>query len=284
LSRTSSKVARSASYRRAKLRHLFLTTAPDRLSFGKLKRRHLDQPVHVRELQVESPHWPRALNGLRIGHLSDLHVGNLMPVERARVVIDTLKRQAPDLVACTGDVVDLELRDARPVLDDLAAVDAPLGEFLVLGNHDYLDDGDLLAEFAAKAGLNVLRDSTALASDGTRKVRVSGVDWAKTARECAARVSRVAHRADLLLSHNPRAFAAAVRMGVPLTLAGHTHGGQIALPKRPRANLAMSHRHRAGMYEQDGSHLYVTSGVGAWFPLRVNCPPEIAIITMNRSS
>jgi len=85
---------------------------------------------------------------------------------------------------------------------------------------------------------------------------------------------------DLLLAHNPKAFLHAADIEIPLTLAGHTHGGQIALKHRPNANLALSHRHRVGLFQQGPSRLYVTSGVGAWFPLRINCPAEIAIITM----
>ncbi len=259
-----------------------LTEAPDRLSFGKLSRRHLDQPVEVRELEIRSANWPRSLSGMRIGHLSDLHIGTLFSAERARPVIETLKRQSPDLVAVTGDVVDLHLDDAKPILADLAAIDAPMGEFLVLGNHDHLDNPDEFVALSESAGLLVLRDRTVEARHGRKRVRISGIEWSKTVRECAARVQRVAHRSDLLLSHNPRAFDAAVRLGIPLTLAGHTHGGQIALPRRPRANLAVAHRHRAGLYEESGSYMYVTTGVGAWFPLRVNCPAEIVVLTMRR--
>ena len=65
-----------------------------------------------------------------------------------------------------------------------------------------------------------------------------------------------------------------------LTLSGHTHGGQVALPRRPNTNLAISHRHSAGLFEIGDSRLFVTRGVGSWFPLRVNCPPEVAMLTM----
>ena len=86
--------------------------------------------------------------------------------------------------------------------------------------------------------------------------------------------------AHLLLAHNPRAFVRAAEIGVPLTLAGHTHGGQVAIKNRPGLNLAVTQRFSAGLFECGGSHLYVTAGVGAWFPLRMNCPAEIVMITM----
>jgi predicted MPP superfamily phosphohydrolase len=87
-------------------------------------------------------------------------------------------------------------------------------------------------------------------------------------------------RADLLLAHNPKAFVGAVDREIPLTLSGHTHGGQVARRANRRHNLVFTHRLNAGHYHQGESHLYVTNGVGAWFPLRVNCPPEVAVVEM----
>jgi predicted MPP superfamily phosphohydrolase len=87
-------------------------------------------------------------------------------------------------------------------------------------------------------------------------------------------------RADLLLAHNPKAFVGAVDREIPLTLSGHTHGGQLARRANRRHNLVFTARLNAGHYQKGESHLYVTNGVGAWFPLRVNCPPEVAVIEM----
>ena len=91
-------------------------------------------------------------------------------------------------------------------------------------------------------------------------------------------------RIDLLLSHNPKAFDQAARLGVPLTLSGHTHGGQIAHKNRPNANLAlaMTHRRNAGLYEKGRCRLYVTVGAGDLFPLRMNCPAEIMLLRVHR--
>ena len=85
---------------------------------------------------------------------------------------------------------------------------------------------------------------------------------------------------DLLLSHNPKAFDHAGELGIPLVLSGHTHGGQIARKDRPDANLAIAHRRSAGLYEHGDSRLFVTVGVGSWFPIRMNCPAEVAILTI----
>ena len=260
---------------------MIFTTGPNRLTGGRLLRRHLAQEIQVREVEVGSPRWPKAFDGMRIGHISDLHVGDLLPIERAVPIVEQLRALEPDLMACTGDVVDLDNRVAPPVLDALRAVDAPMGNLLVLGNHDHLDDGDALAEMARRAGLTVLRDEAIELVGNGGRLTLGGVDWGRTLSECVARVERIGNGGlDLLLSHNPKSFRAAARLGIPLTLAGHTHGGQIARRDRPHHNLAFAHGHNRGLYQHEESSLFVTTGIGAWFPLRVNCPPEIAIVTM----
>lgn len=283
---TESKL-RSGKYRRAALRHLIFTSGPNRLSGGRLLRRHLAQDVEVREVEIVSPAWPDAFDGMRIGHISDLHVGDLLPVDRAVGIAEQLARLEPDLVACTGDVVDLDNAMAPPVLDALRAVDAPMGNLLVLGNHDHLDDGEELAEMARRADLLVLRDEVVEIVHNGGRLRLGGVEWSRTLKECSQRVGRIAGSPgdgiNILLSHNPKSFLEATRLGIPLTLAGHTHGGQIARKKVPNHNLAFAHGLNRGLYQRHASHLFVTTGVGAWFPLRVNCPPEIAIVTMRRA-
>jgi uncharacterized protein len=280
----ASSSPRSASYRKARLRHMLLTSVPGRLSGGFLARRHLKQEVVVREIDVVTPLWPAEFDGLRIGHLSDLHLGELMSEEQARAAIELLRQRSPDLVACTGDVVDLDLGHVAPVLEDLAAAAPSMGSFLVLGNHDHLDDADELAERARHAGVRVLRDEYAAVTHGKSVLNMAGLDWGKTARECAKRFVKAkgGEGVDLLLAHNPKAFSAAAKHDVALTLSGHTHGGQIAMRGLPRLNLAMAHRHRAGVYESGQSRLYVTTGLGALFPLRMNCPAEVVVITMRR--
>ena len=112
---------------------------------------------------------------------------------------------------------------------------------------------------------------------------VAGIDWDGAVKGLSARVDRVAgENPSLLLAHNPKAFLAASRHHVPLTLSGHTHGGQVATKARPGVNLAVAHRLSAGFYHRDASTLFVTVGTGSWFPLRVQCPAEIVLLTCRR--
>lgn len=284
------ELARQAKYRRARIRNFLFTSGPNRLTGGRISRRHLAQDVCVREIETASPLWPKAFDGMRIGHVSDFHLGELLPLPRALEIVERLRSQEPDLVACTGDLVDLHHHGAAPLLDALAAIDARFGSWLVLGNHDELDSPEMLSEMAKRAGVLPLHNEAVELHQPSRNgdthdsLVLAGIDWAKSASGCAKHVEIACGGpngfAHLLLAHNPKAFTRAAELDVPLTLAGHTHGGQVAMKKRPRANLAFTHRHSAGLFAKGISKLFVTTGIGAWFPLRVNCPAEIVILTM----
>lgn len=276
---------RRRKYNRARLRHLLLTAGPNRLTRGRFSRRHLAQEVILTEIEIASPQWNADFDGLRIAHVSDFHLGELLPLERALSIVQQVHDADPDIVACTGDVVDLHHHGAEPVFEALHAIDAPLGAVMVLGNHDELHCGDTLAAMAEEAGVRVLRNETIERAGDTGALRIGGIDWARTGRECHALVQDTcrAGAVDLLLAHNPKAFKAASAHHIPLTLSGHTHGGHLAMKHRPNVNLAVAHRRSVGLFEHGHSRLYVTTGIGDWFPLRVNCPPEIALITMRKA-
>ena len=256
---------RNGKFLRAKLRHSIFTLGANRLSGGRLLATHLAKPLMVREFEVTMPGWPRAWDGLRIGHFSDLHYGDLMPIERGLEVIDLLAARKPDLIAFTGDMVDLDCAGAEPLFERMVASGAPLGAVMVMGNHDLLDDGDRVRAMAKSAGVRLLEDEAVTFAPRNRLVAarrkgdrgdqaahplvVAGVDWdgavkavspAGWNRVASARIRRCSWRTI------PRRSFAASRAGhhVPLTLAGHTHGGQVATPKaRPGVNLAVAHRH-----------------------------------------
>lgn len=263
------------------MRNMLFTVGPDRLVRGALGRRHLRAPILRREIEIVSPLWPDALDGMRIAHASDFHLGTLITGARALEAIALMESAEPDLVAVTGDVVDLHHAGMAPILEALAAIPAPLGTMLVLGNHDELKSGERVRRAARAAGIVVLDDARVVRESAAGPIAIAGIGWSATARGCAERVARaVAEPCDLLLAHNPRAFAAAARRDVALTLAGHTHGGQVALPGRPNANLAVAHRRSAGVFALRDARMHVTTGVGSWFPLRVNCPSEVVMLTM----
>jgi predicted MPP superfamily phosphohydrolase len=277
------KRSRSAGYHKARVRNMFLTVLPDRITAGFLKARHVAQPFHMAEHTIRSAAWPKAFDGLRIAHVSDIHYGHLLGIERLEQTVDAVRAVKADLIAITGDLVDLSADESPALFAQLALLRARLGVFVVLGNHDHLDHPRTIVRGARDAGLIPLMDDSMRvgAHGGHEGLLVAGIDWSPTIPGCAHRLRRCGSAVpDLLLAHNPKAFVAAAERGVPLTLSGHTHGGQLARRANRRHNLVFTSRLTAGHYEKDESNLYVTNGVGAWFPLRVNCPPEIAVIEM----
>ena len=270
--------------RKARIRHFLITRGPNRITRGWANRRHQAAPIQVQSHEIFVPHWPAAFDGIRIGHISDLHFGDLLPLDRALEVVDMLRQAVPDMVCNTGDLVDLHWPGVEPVADALASIKAPLGNFFVLGNHDELDSGDDVERIVSAAGTTVLHDDVAVVRQGDESLRIGGICWARTPSQCRKRIDSALgdESVDLLLSHNPKAFDHAAEKGVPLTLAGHTHGGQIARRNRPNSNLAIFHGHRrnAGTYDIGDSRLFVTVGVGSLFALRWNVPAEISMLTV----
>ena len=276
---------RSGKYLRARVRHFLVTTGPNRLSRGWLVRRHHDDPVELNELEITLPNWPVAFDGLRIAHISDLHFGEIMPLDRAKSIVDIMARMQPDMVCNTGDLVDLACSGVEPVAEAIAAIKAPCGNYFVLGNHDELESSATVKRIVRNAGTTVLDNDICEVRRGKSVLRVGGIGWARSPAHCRSRIDRMLGpdgAVDLLLSHNPKAFDHAAERKTSLVLSGHTHGGQIARRNRPNANLAlaMAHRRNAGLYELGPSRLFVTTGAGALFPFRLNCPAEVAMLTV----
>ncbi len=269
---------------RARIRHALFTVVPDRLTGGRLRARHLSQPIELTKIALAPKGWPRGFDGFKIAHLSDFHFGHLASSERIREAVATANAAQPDLVALTGDLVDLHADDCDLLFAELAQLRAPCGIYMVLGNHDHLHAPRKIIKAAREVGITVLMNSTTEVRRAGDALVVGGIDWSNRIALDAARLDAMDALPQLLLAHNPKAFASASSRSIPLTLAGHTHGGQIARRTRPQHNLAFSHRFSSGLYERDGSHLIVTRGVGAWFPLRVHCPPEVVLVEVQATS
>jgi uncharacterized protein len=232
------------------------------------------------------PGWPSALDGLRLGLLSDLHAGALHagPSAIARAV-ERLNEEAPDVTLLLGDYID-----AHPVWGgrvapelvarELAALEAPLGTLAVLGNHDWKQAGDDMWRALRTAGIEVLENRVV----ETGGLYVAGLaDLRKRRPDLPGALAGVPAGAPVvLLAHDPDAFPY-VPDRVALTLSGHTHGGQIAIPVLRRVAIPSRYGERfaRGHVIEDGRHLYVTSGLGtSGLPLRLLAPPEVVVLEL----
>jgi predicted MPP superfamily phosphohydrolase len=246
--------------------------------------------THVR---VALPGLADGLRGLRIVQLSDLHIGNGLEGRRLERLVERVNGLEADLVALTGDLFDFDPRHVEEGARRLGALRARLGVFTVLGNHDRYTGVELVADALGRLapGMVLLRrDLVRLATPAP--LYLAGIDDPATRftdRDLhVPELEELAARAPedgpvILLVHRPEAFPHAARLGFPLVIAGHTHGGQLALPIRGgRHNLAsLVTRYARGLYAENGSVLYVNRGIGVAGPaIRIHCAREIATIEL----
>jgi predicted MPP superfamily phosphohydrolase len=235
---------------------------------------------------------PEPLQALRIAHITDLHIGPLLPPERLARFVARVNAVEADLIVLTGDIFDFDPAYVEAGCRELAKLDARLGVYAVLGNHDVYTGAEVVAGgLRSLTSIRLLRDSWEEIDVGGASLAIAGIDdpglgWTEREAENPA-LERLAeeipdHLHRLLLVHRPAYFAHAARLGFPLVLAGHTHGGQVAVPFAHHWNPSrmISHRTR-GRFHHEESTLYVSRGLGmAGLPLRINCPREIALLRL----
>jgi uncharacterized protein len=225
---------------------------------------------------------PPALDGLRIGLITDVHHSTMVPAEDVATAVRLVLAAAPDMIVLGGDYVTWGERGyVRPVSELLAPLSAPHGVFAILGNHD--DDRDMPAALTAK-GFVVLRDQRTRISIRGESLEIAGIRfWTRRAQDIA-RVLRQTRDTTILLAHDPRRLVEAAALGVPAVLSGHTHGGQVVFP-----GVGAIARRRfpvlEGIAQRENTRIFVSRGVGTvYVPIRLNCPPEVAILTLRRHS
>jgi predicted MPP superfamily phosphohydrolase len=242
----------------------------------------------VRHETLALPRWPQALSGQRVAALSDIHVG---PSGRARVeeIVARTNAEKPDLIVLLGDYVTGHRPDSEiapeMISSALAGLHAPLGVFAVLGNHDWWTDGPRVRRALEAAGIEVIEDrAVEISRDGTH-FQLAGIgDFMTRESSPTLAMRNVPPGAPLLLiTHNLDVFPQ-VPAQAALTLAGHTHGGQVRLPfyGPPVVPSHFGQRYAAGHVVEDGRHLFVTTGIGtSILTVRIGVPPEIAVVMLD---
>ena len=251
--------------------------------------RHLE----VTSLEIPVPGLGERLRGLRVAHLSDLHIGNGTEGSRLTAIVEKTNALAPDLVVITGDLFDHDPRHLAAGAQRLAGLRAPLGVYAVLGNHDLMTGKEQVADALARHAptLRLLRDEyVRLPADAPlylSGIEDPGRDWTEHGHGLATIAKLAAATPSdgptLLLVHRPDAFVQAAAVGFRLVLAGHFHGGQLALPVadgRWNAARFLTPYHR-GLYRLGEATLYVSRGLGFAGPrVRFGSRPEIAVLEL----
>jgi len=250
----------------------------------------------VTRVDIHLEDLPPAFEGLRIAHLSDLHAGPLVPDSLLRRWRKMAEREQPDLLLFTGDFVDSLPSEIEPLTDAFRDFPAPLGRFAILGNHDYFTDPKPIWAALEGSGIRCLENRHALLERRGEKMVLFGLQdpMARNGRFQGIHFGPGPMPQDVALAmppdpwrmalvHRPSNWNLAREAGARLTLAGHTHGGQINL--LPGVNSAtMLGPFTNGLYRQEGRALYVSRGLGVvGIPLRIAAAPELAILTLRRA-
>jgi len=220
---------------------------------------------------------------LRVVHLTDIHAGIYMTPKEIRRYAEQVIALQPDVFVLTGDFISNSISFLPGCLEEMARIHARYGTFATLGNHEHWFGN--LREFQTifrQYRIQLLQNSHQLIQTEHGVFAVAGIDDLRTGHP---NLSAALHGLDsviptLLLSHRPEIFPQAVAHGIPLTLAGHYHGGQIKL-SLPGGDISLAHLwtpYPEGLYRIKASHLYVSRGIGTTFtPVRLNTPPEVTL-------
>ena len=249
----------------------------------------------VREVEAGVRGLPSAFDGVRIAQISDLHVGPQTSRRFLARVADAVKRAAPDIIAVTGDVVDDRSEDVPWYAAAFAGLKAPLGVYVIPGNHDIYAGWDAVAR-----SLRQRTDATILVNDsriverrgarlaivgtgdpaaGDHRIRSPNVNAAPDVERALARVP--AATTVVAFAHNPALWPGLAERGVALTLSGHTHWGQFALPRLGWSLASPFLEHAMGAHRAGDALLYINPGTGYWgIPFRLGAFPEITVVTL----
>ncbi|MFT3990800.1 MAG: metallophosphoesterase [Luteolibacter sp.] len=252
-------------------------------AYGLRQLRHF----RIRKISLEVEDLPAELDGMTIAHLTDTHVGKFCHGGMLKNLADAVNDLKADLTLFTGDLIDYDLEDLSEGVAMMKRIKPRSGVFMIEGNHDIADDRQGFYREMRESGLSLLLNQAATVKVRGMPVQILGICWSRRDEGNFANVDEVVKLRDpaafpILLAHHPHAFDQAAIHHIPLTLAGHTHGGQLMVSKEFGAGSLMF-RYWSGVYRKNRSALVVSNGAGNWFPLRVNAPAEIIHLTLKKA-
>jgi uncharacterized protein len=258
------------------------------LLYGSLVER---EKFGVSEVNLRIPNLPPDFEGFRMLQISDVHRSAFLSQKDLRRVVDAAVGTKPDLILHTGDFISIQGDPLEHCLDELARLEAGYGVLGCLGNHEvYAEVQDYATRYAARKGIRILRSQNQVIERGGSRINIAGVDYQTFATRKnyipGAEKLLMPGMVNVLLSHNPDVFPMASRKGFDVTLAGHTHGGQVRF-EILNADIDFARFYTpyvSGAYYENGRVCYVTRGVGSiGVPSRLGSPPEISLLRLSRA-
>ena len=238
--------------------------------------------LSLERVEITLDRLPKRLNGFKIIQLSDTHHSPFTGIELIKRAVKIANRLRPDIFLLTGDYVSHEREYIAPVAAELGKLKSKYGTYACLGNHDHWTDADLVTHLFRGEGINMLINEGLRIEARGASFWLAGVDDYMVSKTDvpAAMKGSYPDELKLLLAHNPIIFREAVRIGIDLTLSGHTHGGQVKM-RDDSKRLFPQRKLKAGLYYRKNSQIYITRGIGTVvLPVRYQCPPEISLLEL----
>ena len=256
--------------------------------------------LELKHITFTSPDLPPYFDGYRLVQITDFHLGSFPPGnDFVQKVVDATNNEEPDMILFTGDLVNNQASEVEPYLDTLGQLHAPDGIYSIWGNHDYCEYGNnhsigalkrnrrMLYGYQESLGWHQLMNEHHVVSHGKASIAVIGVEnpgqppFTNRSNLKKAMKGLNPDMFKILLSHDPHHWRKeVVGKKIQLTLAGHTHAGQLKIGKWTPARMAF--KEWGGAYRIGEQMLYVSSGIGGSFPFRLGAWPELTVITLKR--
>jgi uncharacterized protein len=250
--------------------------------FGLIERSRF----RISEVKIPIPNLPKDLDGLKIVQVTDIHLSPFLSEREFARAIDMANETRADLALVTGDLISRNGDPLDACLRQLARLRATAGALGCLGNHEvYTGTEDYVTTAGRRIGIEFLRMTSKVLRFGSASINFAGVDYQsfQTPYLVGAERMIVPGTLNVLLSHNPDVFPVAARQGYDLTIAGHTHGGQVNFELLHKdLNIARYYTpYVRGLYRANQSSVYVSSGLGTiGVPVRLGAPPEVSLIRL----
>lgn len=237
--------------------------------------------IYLENLQGEA-------NGLKIAQITDLHLGIYSSLQDLQNVLQQAKSQKADVLVITGDLIDdtALLQDMIKILDEFSS-EFPHGIYYCWGNHEYFRGYSVIEQALLQSKVRVLKNENVLLLNEKTPLYLLGIDYSfnrsgGAKQEYDTMLAKALKNiptasTKILLAHHSITIDNAFEQGIDLTLTGHTHGTQIGFNGKPLVN---AFKYTRGMYKNNQSYAYVSTGVSGWFPFRFGCPPEVVIFTL----
>lgn len=256
--------------------------------------------LELKHITFTSPDLPPYFDGYRLVQITDFHLGSFPPGnDFVQKVVDATNNEEPDMILFTGDLVNNQAGEVEPYLDTLGQLHASDGIYSIWGNHDYCEYGNnhsigalkrnrrMLYGYQESLGWHQLMNEHHVVSHGMASIAVIGVEnpgqppFTNRSNLKKAMKGLNPDMFKILLSHDPHHWRReVVGKKIQLTLAGHTHAGQLKIGKWTPARMAF--KEWGGAYRIGEQMLYVSSGIGGSFPFRLGAWPELTVITLKR--